>query len=390
MKIAIFSDNFYPELSGVADSIIKLAAELSKLGHEICFFVPRYGARDYQMVNLPARELDLGENIKIKRLFSLPASFAGAQSRLVLPLFSGRLFKEFKPDIIHSQLFFGTGLEALLLAKLNKLPLIGTNHTSIADFVPGNFAKKQSLKYAAWYYNCCDFVTAPSQSVFEDMNRSGFNKPYEVISNPIATDIFYSSAEKEGNKNKFGLSGNTVIYAGRLSPEKNIEVIIRAAALVKRKISDINLAIAGSGKSEKELRRLVQGLDLEKQVKFFGTVSKENLAKLYQVSEIFAIASASETQSMTLMQAMACGLPAIVVNARALPEYVNDKNGFVVKPGDHEAMAEKIVLCLKNKELRQRLGCGAAEFAKQFSAPEIAKKWEKLYEKMISEHKAKA
>ncbi|MDD4272053.1 MAG: glycosyltransferase [Patescibacteria group bacterium] len=390
MKIAIFSDNFYPELSGIADSIIKLATELSKLGHEICFFAPRYGAKDFRAVKLPERELDLGDKIKIKRLFSLPAAFAGAQARLVLPLFSGRLFKKFKPDIIHSQLFFGAGLEALIAARFYKLPFIGTNHTSITDFVPYAFAKKPSLKYSIWYYNRCDFVTAPSQSVFKEMLAHGFNKPHGVISNPIDINTFCLSGDKSAYKKKFGLSGNTVVYAGRLSPEKNIDVLIKAAALAKKSVSDINLAIAGSGQLEVKLKKLAKELSLENEVKFFGTLSKVDLAKLYQASEVFAIASTSETQSMVLMQALASSLPAVAVDSRALPEYVNEKNGYVVKAGDEKAMAEKFMLLLSDQKLRQDLGRGAYNFVWQFSAPNIAKNWERLYGEVIKNYKNKA
>ncbi|MDP2736282.1 MAG: glycosyltransferase [bacterium] len=392
MKIAIFSDNFYPELSGIADSIILLSRELAKLGHEINFYVPRYSAKNYQALNLVNQELGLGEKIKIKRFFSLPAPFISNYSRIVIPINFPWLFKDFKPDIIHTQLFFGVGLEALFAAKLNKLPIIGTNHTAISEFIKlipfqPNFLKKASLNYAVWYYNNCNFVTAPSQSVFKEMSVYGFNKPHEAISNPIDTDTFCPSGEKAEFKKKFNLSGNTIIYAGRLSPEKNIDVLIKAVAIAKKRISDINLAIAGSGQAEKELKDLAKKLSLENEVKFLGTLSKVDLAKLYQASEVFSIASTSETQSLTLMQAMSCGLPAVVVGARALPEYVNEKNGFVVKVGDGQALAEKFVLLLANSELRNKLSRGAVEYVKQFSAPSIAKKWEILYQETIENYR---
>jgi glycosyltransferase involved in cell wall biosynthesis len=387
MKIAIFSDNFYPELSGITDSIILLAKRLAKLGHEICFFVPSYSLRNYQILNLSKKELRLGRKVNIKRFFSLPAPFAGLQSRLVLPEFSGNIFKKFKPDIIHSQLFFGAGLEGLIRAKLNKLPLVGTNHTAISEFVkfvPFNskIFERISLKYAAWYYNHCDFVTAPSRSVFSEMSQYGFKRPGQVISNPVDTALFHPTSDKAQVKKQFGLGNNTIVYAGRLAPEKNIETVIRAVMLASQKVSDIDLAIAGSGKSESELRQLVDKLGVKNKIKFLGTLSQQELVKLYQASEIFTIASTSETQSLVLMQALACGLPAVVVDARALPEYVNGQNGYVVKADDCRAMADKLILLLENPDLRQKLGQGACNFVQQFSAANIAKVWEKVYERI--------
>ncbi|MDO8667797.1 MAG: glycosyltransferase [bacterium] len=389
MRIAIFSDNFYPELSGISDSVRLLADELAKLGHEINFYVPKYSAKNYRAINLPVKELALDSRININRLFSLAAPFAGLQARLVLPLFSPSLFKGFKPDIIHSQLFFGAGLEAMIKAGSKKIPLLGTNHTAISEFIKikSKYLKKISVNYATWYYNQCAFTTAPSQSVFKEMKEFGFNRPYKVISNPVDTNIFCPSADGLAVKEKFGLSSNTIVYAGRLASEKNIEVVIRAVALAKKKVKDINLAIAGTGKFEPELRRLVKELNLDRAVKFLGTLSQPDLARLYQAAEVFSIASTSDTQSLTLMQAMACGLPAVVVDARALPEYVNEHNGYVVKVGDYEAMAEKFILLLENQELRQKLSQGAHNFVQQFSAPNIAKEWEKLYKGVIKDYK---
>lgn len=388
MRIAIFSDNFYPELSGISDSINLLAGELAKLGHEICFYVPKYSVKNYRVINLPVKELALDSKINVNRLFSLPAPFAGLQARLVLPLFSQNHFREFNPDIIHSQLFFGAGLEAMIKARSKKIPLVGTNHTAISEFVKikSKYLKKISLRYAAWYYNQCDFTTAPSQSVFKEMKEFGFNRPHRVISNPIDTNIFCPSADRLAVKERFGLSDNTIVYAGRLAPEKNIEVVIKAVALAKKRISNINLAIAGSGKFESKLKQLVRELNSETAVKFFGTLSQPDLVRLYQAAEVFSIASTSDTQSLTLMQAMACGLPAVVVDSRALPEYVNKQNGYVVKIGDYQAMAEKFILLLEDQAWRKRLSQSAYNLVQQFSAANIAKEWEKLYQQVIANY----
>lgn len=395
MRIAIFSDNFYPELSGIADSIITLAKQLSVRGHKINFYVPKYSAKDFKKVGLPWREIGIGKNIKIKRFYSLPFPTATAQGRLVLPtgLRWLKVYK-FKPDIIHSQLFFGVGLEALSASKILKIPVIGTNHTAITEFkhyspIKSQWFDKLSLNFAVWYYNQCDFVTAPSQAVFDEMKNYGFKQPHQVISNPIdlATFKVEPNFNPESIRRKYNLSEQIIIYAGRLAKEKNIEVMIEALSLVKKKEAKINLVLAGHGKNENQLKQLAKKLKVENNVKFLGTVSKPTLAKLYQAAKIFVITSTSETQSLTLMQGFACGLPAIGVNSRALPEYINKQNGFLVEPGDAKNLAEKINLLLTNESLRQKLRRGALIFIRNFSAENIAKEWEKLYAKVINDFK---
>jgi len=393
MKIAIFSDNFYPELSGISDSILLLAKELVRLGHEICFYVPKYSIKNYRVLNLPFKELELGDNISIKRLFSLPAPFAGLQARLVLPLFFSGFSKKFKPDIIHSQLFFGAGLEALLAAKILRKPIIGTNHTRLREFIKIGTLKlpwvvNSMMRYMIWYYNSCDHATAPARNLLDEMIADGMNKPFSVISNPLDDLVFNRSSKASKNKIKikYGLAEKVVIYAGRLASEKNIDLIIRAIQIVKTKFPEINLALAGHGQAAEPLKKLAVELGLEKNVKFLGMLHHHNLADLYRAADIFAIASASEVQSMTIIQAMACGLPAVGVNCNSVPELVRPDNGLLFKTGDYEDLAGQIVKILSNDGLRQKLSQGAINFAPRFSAANIAKQWVELYEKVINNY----
>jgi len=397
MKIAIFSDNFYPELGGIQDSIASLGKELSKQGHKLDFCVAQCSTKDFAIAKLPVKEIELGVNVKIHRFSSLPVPSPTKQSRLVIP--TGRRWrqlKEFKPDIIHSHTFFGLGLEAIAAARYLKVPLVGTNHWVITEFnnYSPAFAKlfaKLSLKYVNWYYNQCDFVTAPSETVFTEMIEHGFFKPHQVMSNQIDLAVFKPSEIRRPElKKEFNLSDFTVIYAGRLGDEKKVDVIIRAIALVKEFVPNINFAIAGHGSAENRLKALTKKLHLENEVKFFGTLSKIKLARLYNAADVFTIASTSESQSMVLLQAMACGLPVIGVDWRALPEYINRHNGYVIKPNDPMPMADKIIHLSRHADERKLLGDGGLKYVEQFSAENIADKWEKLYERVLNDYHKKA
>ncbi len=387
MKIAIFSDIFYPELSGISDSIITTACSLANRGHKINFFVPKYSQKNYSYSNIPQKEPNLGENIKITRFSSFSYPGPSNQSRFVMPL-GIRYFsvKNFDPDIIHSHLFFGVGIEALISAKILNIPLIGTNHTATSEFVryfpvARKWISGKALAYSVWYYNRCDFVTAPSKSVFNEMVSLGFNKPYEIISNPVDTDLF-SPAGKEGKKflrNKFNLKGPVIFYAGRLAEEKNVDTVIKAFAGVLREIPNAEFVLAGRGKSELALKELAENMNVAKNTKFLGTLNKNELSQFYKASDIFVNMSTSETQSLTLMQAMSSGLPVVGANARALPEYIKENTGFLVEPGNHTELAKKLIYLIKNDKLINDLGAEARKFAGKFSINSISKKWEDLY-----------
>ena len=390
MKIAIFSDNFYPEISGISDSIISLAKELSRMGHEIRFYVPYYPARYYAKVGLKPEEVKLGKNISVERLFSVPYAAGTGQGRAVIPNpFAAFSVKKFNPDIIHTQLFFGAGLDALWSARILKKPLIGTNHTAVTEFVKYSPIKSERvanmmLRYVNWYYGKCDFITAPSRSVIDEMKFYGFNKESHIISNPVDIQTFTPLPDKNWLRKKFGFGDHTIIHAGRLAPERKIDVIIKALPLVKKEFPRAELAIAGNGMARTELELLAVKLGVASSVKLMGFVEKPVLAEAYNASEIFAITSASDTQSMVMMQAMASGLPVVGVKARALPEYINKNNGMLIEPGKYEELAQKIIFLFKNPGKRKNLGAGARKFAVNFGSESIAKSWEKIYENTVS------
>jgi glycosyltransferase involved in cell wall biosynthesis len=392
MKIAFFSDNFYPEMSGISDSIVLISQELAKLGHEVRFYVPRYSAKDYKTAGLEPKELDLGSNISICRLPSIPIfSSPTKQARFVFPCgLSLSDLKKFKPDIIHTHSPFGVGLEALIASKILKTKFVGTAHTPMAEFLHYSPIKISALtslilRLFSWYYNKCEFVTAPSQGVLEEMKKNGFYKPCRVLSNPIDVAHFFpaSAQEKTVLKQRFRLSNHTVLYTGRLATEKHIDIIIRAVAEARTRVPDIHLALTGYGNAEEDLRKLAEEVGLRESITFFGRVDDETHVQLYKASDVFVIMSTAETQSLSLMKAMSTGLPVIGANARALPEYIGTKCGYVVEPGDITELAKKIVFLFKNSDVSKEMGESGIQCAKKYSPESIAREWNSLYQRVL-------
>jgi 1,2-diacylglycerol 3-alpha-glucosyltransferase len=232
-----------------------------------------------------------------------------------------------------------------------------------------------------WFYNRCDYITAPSRSVFDELGTAKLNRPLFVVSNPIDTDLFAPAPaeDREALQARFGLSGPTVTYAGRLGPEKNIDVLLHAVAALRDRGVAVELAIAGHGSHEPVLRTLAAALRIDRQVRFFGTLAQDDLAKLLQISDTFAIMSTSETQSMVLLQAMAAGVPVVAANTRALPEFVGPTNGVLVDPHDAARLSQALGDLLASPEWRRRLGAGGRLQAEKHGTERISDEWEALY-----------
>jgi 1,2-diacylglycerol 3-alpha-glucosyltransferase len=389
----MFTDYFFPELGGIQDSIATISRTLGRRGHQVNIYAPRYAEPDYRRVGAAMRERDLGANVRVRRRPSLPFPSTTRQSRAALPspIAPAVLALREMPDVIHTHSFFGIGLEALLNGGVLKIPVIGTNHTTIAGFGPHiPISVARASAYVRWFHNRCDYVTAPSQSVFAELGVASLCRPHRVISNPIDTALFTPARadERSALRQRFGLSGPTVTYAGRLGPEKNIEVLLHAMAVLRGHGVDAELNIAGHGSHEPILRRLAAELRIDDRVRFHGTLTQHDLALLLRSSDIFAIMSTSETQSMVLLQAMASGVPVIAADTRALPEFVSTANGMLVDPHDPARLARAIGDMLASPERRRALGSAGRLRAERYGVETVTDEWEALYRSVLQRSSA--
>ena len=137
------------------------------------------------------------------------------------------------------------------------------------------------------------------------------------------------------------------------------------------------------------MKRLAGRLAITDLVRFLGTLRPDDLVRLFQASDLFAIPSTSETQSMVLAQAMATGLPVVAANSRALPEFVGPERGLLVDPHDPGAFAEAFATLLRaDPAHRLRLGQAARAAAEALGVNHVTDWWEALYRSTLQERQA--
>ena len=394
MKIAVFSDNFYPELGGVADTVLIMGVELAKRGHQIEYFVPAYNKKDYIISGVQEKEIYLHPNIKIHRNWSIPYPTATMQGKLFLPRIWRGFFDHTKFDAVHSHSFFGPGLDALFFSRIRSIPLIGTNHTLIEAFLLRGLLKAEWLEviincYIVWYYNHCSLVSTPSSFLLDKMIKRGLKLEALPITNPVEPCFFKARVEKSFLKNELGLSDFTILYVGRLSEEKNPEVLIRSYVDFVKKYPNTDLIFVGHGSLRQKLEKFAKESGASKKIKFAGPFTGENKKKLYDyfhASDVFVTPSLFETQSMSTIQAMASGLPVIASSVGPLLELVSPDRGFLFNPGDSNILSQKIEELYLQPELRKRLGLNAKNFAMKFSVEKVADEWERIYSDVINKY----
>lgn len=373
MRIAICSDQYLPLLSGLVDSIDTLSHELRRRGHSVRIYAPTLsGAHaDEHVYRFPS--------------WTLPGS--GDSMIIALPLGALADMREFKPDIIHTHLAGVTGFFALYASFRLSTPLVGTDHTFPADYLHYaklNFPPFPYLvrKFSAWYYNRCVFVTTPGASVLQELHDYGMKKPSRVISNPLPIQLFRPLIEKSELKKKLGVGNRVVLIFGRIAKEKNLDF---ARDVFARMSEETELVFIGDGPYLSDLEKKIHEQGLQSRVHFLGILRGEPLVEAINACDVCLITSTSETQSLTTLQSLACGLPVVAARSVGGPaEYVrHGETGYLIEPTNTEEFTVYLTSLLDNPDVIIRMGRNARESIMHFSPEHIAAEFETVYKSCI-------
>lgn len=394
MKIAIFSDTFPPQINGVANVVYKSAVSLAKLGHQVSVFTISNG-KDDKINDVISFEKD---GIELIRFPSMPAPVYPGY-RLALPIgIAIEKLRRFHPDVIHTHTPFSIGWSLIGPAKLLRIPIVGTHHTFYDHYLKHahldyDWAKRLTWNFTLDYYNRCDLVLSPSQSLADQLQSHGLKKPFEILSNSVDSDLFCPAADnktKELLKKSFGITGKSLVYMGRLSYEKSVDHVIKATAEVAKKIPNIKLMVIGDGPERENLEKLAQKLKIKENVLFVGFKQNQGLVEALQANDIFLTASKTENMPLSVIEAMAVGLPVVATDALGMPEIVkNDVNGYLFEPDDWKEMSGKIMAILTDENLMKKFAIASREASLLHSEDCLTKKLESIYKKLIAKSSKK-
>lgn len=385
MRIVIVTDQYPPMVGGVPTVTRQLAADLAERGHLVWVVAPSYGSRDSYRIEQKVRvyrfssfEWPTYEDLRIAYLPFLPLR---------------RLLKKVDPGVIHIHSPVVLGNVAQILAGGLRKPVIATNHylpinmgrSLSTDPFLGKSFNSVTYSYLVHFCNRCEYVTSPTATALNLLYEHGLRAPARVISNGIDLTQFCPGPRDEALRQRFRLPADRplILSVNRLSPEKRIDVLIEAVSKMRE---PVHLAIASSGPAESDLRARVDALQMRERVSFLGFVSESDLLPLYRLADIFGIASEADLQSLTTMNALACGLPVVAADAYALPELVHhEENGFLFKPGDSAAMAGYLDLLAADASLRQRMSQRSLEIIAPHDRGKVLEEWETLYRRLANE-----
>lgn len=377
MKIALTTDSFVEGQGGVSTAVAALARNLRQRGHEVIV----YTAADSSHERIDLDVVGL-RSLHYER-------FPGGRVPMA-PISLVQELADFNPDVVHNHSMSTMGIQALAAARLLGLPILGTCHVFLAGFLqyaPISLEGVPLTEDVAWRYTTAFFnrfpqVTTPSEAMRRELMAHGLRSPVAAVSNGVDTDLFSPPPEVQADDSR----PPTLVHVGRLSYEKRVDIVLRAFAHLASDHPDVNLQIIGDGLEADSLKTLAAELGVAERVQFTGFVPHDRLPEIYRQADIFVTASPIETQGLVALEAMACGLPIVGVDALALPDLIRHGiNGYLVMPEDEQAMAEAVSQLLQSSTLRRAMGRESRRLALQHSMPEIAQAYERLYEQVRSQ-----
>lgn len=375
MKILHITKKYPGAIGGDANVVRSLETHQEKQGHDIFILsastrelwqkknVIRFGIRD-TAVNL--------DRVTPRRIISLGC--------FILTLI--RIVSAKRPDIIHTH-SAELGFLASFWAKFLGIPVIQTCHGvcfNDRSYSPLKRAFEAFfLKYGA--FSC---ITTVDRCSLADFSRLGISR-VRYIPNGVNAALFYRE-RRDTAPHPF-----SILFVGRLEHQKGLDILIEAAMNLKKIMNDFSLNIVGDGSLKDTLVQQISSRSLGDCVHILGNLPTTELIRQYASSDAFVLPSRWEGMPLTLLEAWAAGLPAIVTNVGGLTEVCrNEENALVVRAGDPYDLCQAMRLLAKHHELAERLGTEGNRIARtEYSWDSVSNAYMEVYLQMVRHTKYK-
>ena len=370
MRIALFSEVYWPMVSGVGVTLLRLTRALEERGHQVRVYSASYPLAPGQ----PDRpEVHRSPSVP---LFLYPdVQWAFPRLRDVLEDAA-----RFRPDVVHVATEFALGLTGLKVARQLGVPIIASAHTDYEQYAARygvDWAVRAGWRYLRWFYSQCHRVLCPSRFYQEHLHSRGVTHT-GIWSRGVDPECFHPRFRSEAYRHSLGIEAGDLLvtYIGRIAREKNLALLLDAWDMLAPNRGSSRLVLVGRGPLEAEIRRReIPGVHVA------GLLDGRPLSQAYASADIFAFPSATETFGNSLLEAMGSGLPSLVAASGGVLEFSeHGGNAWLVAPNSVSAIVEGLHRLLHDGALRRRLSEGALRTAHE-------RRWDEVYDRLIQDYK---
>ncbi|MEM2373361.1 MAG: GT4 family glycosyltransferase PelF [Thermoproteota archaeon] len=377
MKILVLTDYFPPHVGGGVEKVVfEISRRLVKMGVDITVLT---------LNTMMAKGFEILEGIKVYRfrpIILTETTKAQLAISPLLPLKILEVYKTEKPDIIHANnRFFFTTICSVILKKIVGKPLVTTLHLgpmSLDMRILNFFINVYEKTVSKWIITNSDKIIAVSNAVMKHALSLGAPyKKIKVVPNGVDLKEFSPGEFRKAERKK-------IIFIGRLFPNKGIQYLVEAAPIILARHPDVEFIIIGKGPMETELKKLIGRLNVEHAFRFLGIVP--SIPEIMRECDIFVRPSLTEGMPLTILEAMACGLPIIASKIPGTSEVVKDgETGILIKPGDVKQLSDAVIKLIEDENYAKRIRARAYEFIRNhYSWDRIAEEYLKIYNEVLN------
>jgi glycosyltransferase involved in cell wall biosynthesis len=369
MRVAVFSEVYWPMVSGVGVTLLRLNDALESRGHQVRVYSATY--------SLPKGEKDRPE---VYRSPSIPL-FLYQDVQWAFPRLRdvAHDVARFRPDVVHVATEFAMGLAGLKTARRLGLPLIASAHTDY-DKYAGRYGVDWALRagwhYLRWFYGQAHTVLCPSRIYEEHLHSRGVTHT-GVWSRGVDPAFFHPRFRSDAYRRALGVGPNDLLitYIGRIAREKNLMLLLKAWDALIPVRGSAKLVLVGRGPLEEEIRRReIPGVHVT------GLKHGFELSAAYASADIFAFPSATETFGNSLLEAMGSGLPSLVAAAGGVLEFArHGENAWLIAPNSTVEITQGLRRLMEDRSLRGSLSEGALRTANE-------RGWDQVYDRLLADY----
>lgn len=391
MRIGIFTETYTPYISGLVTSEVMLKEALERLGHEVYVVT----------ANLETFKYEYDEKEHVLKMPGIPTGIYDSRLTGIYPIQAVKKIKSWNLDVIHSQTEFAVGTFARILGKQLDIPVVHTYHTMYEDYVHyithGHFDKssKKLLEHLTLFY-CDKTITeliVPTKKAYDLFKEKySVKRNIYIIPTGIEVERFYRENIDRRNvvalRKKYNLSKKdfTYLFVGRLAEEKNVEFLLNITKDLVKKYPNMKLLIIGDGPDKGKYEAISKKNHTEENIIFTGKVEWNLIPSYYQLADAFITASTTETQGLTVIEAMAATLPVICIDDESFKIAVIDGYNGLFFHNEKEAK-EAIIKLYENQEMRKQIAEQARMNADRYSSKYFASSVLDVYNKAIDKKK---
>jgi glycosyltransferase involved in cell wall biosynthesis len=370
MRIAVFSEVYWPMVSGVGITLTRLADALRSRGHEIRVYSATY--------QLPAGVADRPE---VRRSSGVPVDLYPdvhwafpRQAEIEADLAA------FNPDLIHVATEVTMGLAGVKAARHLGIPLVASAHTDYqkyAEWYGVPWVKGAVWVYLRWFYGQAERVLCPSK-IYQDFLVSKGIRHAALWTRGVDPREFHPGFRSDEYRARLGVGPNDLLvtYVGRVAKEKDIGRLVEVWPAVLARHPGATLAVVGQGPLEDTIRRLALP-----RTHVLGLLKGPALSTAYASADVYTFPSPTETFGNSLLEALASGLPSIAADTGGVLEFArHGDNCWLTRAGDGPALAAGLDRLLSDPALRAHLREGALRTAAE-------RRWDVVYDRLEEDYR---